>query len=83
LKVVCGEEGHTVVYRSTSGEVEERLGRLGELGYWLLKEEGAEHRAEHGLLKRVLEEQYEMIDHGIGGGKKKHRGLNFKFLYLA
>jgi hypothetical protein len=70
LSSVLKEKGSTVTYRSTKEEVERLFLELGILMYRLLKASGAEGNKEYSLLKRVFEEQYELVS-GSGGGKKK------------
>ena len=70
LAAVLMENGEAVTYRNTKEEVERLLEGLGGVIYRLLREKGAEGNKEYELLKRVFEEQYEVVS-GVGGGKKK------------
>jgi len=70
LAGVLLENAEAVTYRNTKEEVERLLEGLGGVIYRLLRAEGAEGNREYDLLKRVFEEQYEVVC-GIGGGKKK------------
>jgi hypothetical protein len=70
LSAVLKEKAETVTYRSTKEEVERLFEELGLLMYRLLETDGAGGNKEYDLLKRVFEEQYEIVC-GPGGGKKK------------
>jgi hypothetical protein len=70
LAEVLKEHAEAVTYRNTKEEVERLFEGLGTLVYRLLEEAGSEKNKEYGLLKRVFEEQYEVVG-GPGGGKKK------------
>ena len=77
LAAVLKEKAETVTYRSTKEEVEQLLVGLGKLMYRLLGTSGAEKNREYALLKRVFEEQYEVVS-GPGGGKEKRVKLREK-----
>jgi hypothetical protein len=70
LALILKEKAEPVIYRSTKEEVVRRLEELGTVTYRLLNGKGAEGNKEYSLLKRVFEEQYELVS-GPGGGKKK------------
>jgi len=70
LSEILAEKAESVTYRSTKEEVELRLEALGQVIQGLLLVSGADRNKEYGLLKRVFEEQYELVT-GPGGGKKK------------
>jgi hypothetical protein len=70
LSAVLKEKAETVTYRSTKEEVGRLFEELGRLMYHLLCADGSEGTKEYGLLKRVFDEQYEVVC-GPGGGKKK------------
>jgi hypothetical protein len=70
LAEVLKEHAEAVTYRNTKEEVERLFEGLGTLMYRLLGATGAEGNKEYELLKRVFEEQYEVV-WGPGGGKKK------------
>jgi hypothetical protein len=70
LSSVLKEKGAAVTYRSTKEEVECLFVELGTLMRRLLGVSGAEGNKEYDILKRVFEEQYEVVC-GPGGGKKK------------
>ena len=77
LAAVLFEKAEAVTYRNTKDEVQRRLEGLGAVIYRLLRVYGAEGNKEYGLLKRVFEEQYEVVS-GVGGGKKKRVKLREK-----
>lgn len=70
LAEVLKEKAEAFTYRSTKEEVDRRFEELGMAMYRLVEACGAEGNKEYGLLKRVFEEQYEVVS-GPGGGKKK------------
>jgi len=77
LTSILKEQAEAVTYRSTKEEVEQLLAATGQLLYRLLEAEGAEKNRDYALLKRVFEDQYEVIC-GPGGGKKKRVKLREK-----
>ena len=70
LTAVLKEKADAVTYRSTKEEVEGLLEGLGLLMYRLVGVQDAQKNKEYELLKRVFEDQYELVS-GPGGGKKK------------
>ena len=77
LSAVLSEKADAVTYRSTKEEVERLLESMGILMSRLLGAEGGEKNKEYELLKRVFEEQYDLV-RGPGGGKKKKVQLREK-----
>jgi hypothetical protein len=70
LFLVLKEKAESVTYRHTKEEVGRLFEELGLLMHRLLAIPGSERNKEYGLLRRVFDEQYEVV-HGPGGGKKK------------
>jgi len=77
LEEILKEKAEAVTYRSTKEEVEQLLAGLGRIIYRLLRADGAEGNKGYHILKRVFEEQYELVG-GPGGGKKKKPELREK-----
>jgi Mor family transcriptional regulator len=70
LAGVLKEAADAVTNRNTKEEVEGLLEGLGSVIYRLMSAEGAEKNKEYDLLKRVFEEQYEVVG-GIGEERDK------------
>jgi hypothetical protein len=61
LKEIIEEEGNAVTYRCTKEEVNERFQRLGVLVHSLLRQDGACGTGGYEMLKRVFDDNYEVV----------------------
>jgi hypothetical protein len=68
---VLAAEGRKIVYRSTNEEVRTRLQELGELIWSVLAVFGEPESEKHALLKRVFEEQFEVVDGTVRAREKE------------
>lgn len=71
LEELLGTEGSKIVYRSTDEEVRTRLQELGELIWSVLAMFGELESEKYGLLVRVFEEQFEIVNGTVKAREKE------------
>jgi hypothetical protein len=71
LREALATEGSKIVYRSTNEEVRTRLQELGELIWSVLAMFGELKSEKYELLKRVFEEQFEVVDGTVRAREKE------------